>query len=68
MTDIRVSYSRDDVLSPDQVREALGPFSDSKWKDVSARLPWSDALGARTLRIRWGALLDWLEGSVRLVA
>lgn len=71
MTDapgFRPSYHRDDVLDPEQVRDALGPFSDSKWEDVKARIPWSDFLGARTLRISWGRLLDELEKHERRVA
>jgi hypothetical protein len=66
--DTRASYQRDDVLDPDAVRAAIGPFSDTKWEDVKARIPWSDQLGPRSLRIRWGRLLDWLEQSERRVA
>lgn len=65
---VRPSYSRDDVLLPDEVRVALVIESDDKWEDVRARIPWSDALGARTLRIQWGVLLDWLGEHTRRVA
>lgn len=67
MTDYRPSYQRDDLLAPEDVRVALQIDGDSKWDDVRARIPWSDRLGARTLRIRWGRLLDWLEESERAV-
>ena len=68
MTDTRPSYSPHDVLTPDEVREALGPFSDTKWCDVRARIPWSDALGPRTRRIQWSLLLEWMANSTRRVA
>jgi hypothetical protein len=64
----RPSYGPHDVLTPDDVRAALGPFSDDKWEDIRARIPWSDALGARTLRIQWAVLLDWLASHTRKVA
>lgn len=56
----RAPYSQYDVLSPEEVRAALGPISDTKWDDVKARIPWSDAVGPRMLRIQWGRLLEWL--------
>lgn len=65
---IRPSYQPFDVLSPDEVRAALGIDGDHKWDDVRARIPWSNALGARTLRIQWGRLLEWLAESERQVA
>ena len=65
---IKPTYHRDDVLSPDEVRAALGIISDHKWEDVKARIPWSDFLGARTLRIQWGRLLDVLADHERKVA
>lgn len=61
-------YGLLDVLSPDDVRAALGPFSDDKWEDIRARIPWSDALGARTLRIQWNRLLLWLAEHERKTA
>lgn len=64
----RPSYSRDDVLDVEQARAALPAMSDHKWEDVKARIPWSDQLGQRTLCIRWGRLLEWLEQSERRVA
>jgi hypothetical protein len=64
----RRSYSPHDVLEPDEVREALAIKSDDKWEDVRARIPWSDALGARTLRIQWARLLEWLASHERRVA
>lgn len=64
----RISYHRDDLLSDEEVREALGPLSDHKWEDVRARIPWSEAVGSRHLRIRWGRLLEWLETKEREVA
>ena len=64
----RVSYSPHDVLAPDEVRAALAIESDDKWDDVRARIPWSTALGARTLRITWGRLLAWLGEHERQVA
>ena len=67
MTDGR-SYSPHDVLTPTEVREALQIASDAKWDVVSARIPWSDALGARTLRIQWAILLEWLAERSRRVA
>lgn len=62
------SYGPHDVLDPKQVRVALGPFSDTKWKDVKARIPWSTALGARTRRIAWGRLLEWIAQHEQQVA
>lgn len=64
----RPSYSPHDVLVPDEVRQALAIESDDKWEDVRARIPWSDALGARTLRIQWSVLLEWLASHTRKVA
>lgn len=64
----RPSYHEFDVLHPDEVRAALGPFSDNKWADVKARIPWSDQLGPRSLCIQWGRLLSWLAESERRVA
>ena len=64
----RPSYSPHDVLGPDEVRDALQIASDDKWEDVRARIPWSDALGARTLRIQWARLLEWLAAHERRVA
>lgn len=64
----RPSYSPHDVLTPDEVREALAIVSDTKWDDVRARVPWSDALGPRTLRIQWSVLLSWLADGTRKVA
>lgn len=63
-----VHYLDTDVLTPELVRAALRIESDRKWEDVRARIPWSDQLGARTLRIRWGRLLAWLAESERDVA
>lgn len=57
-----------DVLTPDDVREALAVVSDVKWRDIKSRIPWSDQLGARTLRIQWSRLLEWLSQSERKVA
>jgi hypothetical protein len=68
MTGERPSFGRDDVLTPDDVRQALPPMSDRKWDDVKARIPWSDQIGRRMPCIRWGRLLDWLESSERHVA
>lgn len=65
---IRPSYGPHDVLLPDEVRAALAIESDDKWDDVRARIPWSEALGARTLRIQWGRLLEWLGEHERKVA
>lgn len=65
---LRPRYTKDDVLSPEEVRAALGIVGDHKWEDVRARIPWSDALGARTLRISWGRLLAWLEAHEKAVA
>lgn len=64
----RQSYQLHDLLTPEQVRDALSIESDHKWRDVSARIPWSDQLGARTLRIQWANLLAWLNESHRRVA
>lgn len=64
----RPSYQPHDVLTPDEVRQALAIASDDKWEDVRARMPWSDALGPRTLRIQWGRLLEWLADHERKVA
>lgn len=64
----RPRYSPYDVLEPDEVRVALKIKSDDKWEDVRARIPWSDALGARTLRIQWARLLEWLAEHEREVA
>jgi hypothetical protein len=64
----RQSYAPSDVLDPAEVRAALAIKSDSKWDDVKARIPWSDQLGRRTLRISWGRLLTWLESSEKRVA
>ena len=50
----RRSFDLNAVLTPDEVREALAIVGDHKWDDVRARIPWSDALGARTLRIPVG--------------
>jgi hypothetical protein len=61
----RPSYSRDDVLSQEEVRAALPPMGDSKWLDVCARIPWSDQIGRRKPCIRWGALLDWIDAGSR---
>ena len=63
-----MSYQPHDVLTPLQVREALDIQSAKKWADVRARIPWSDALGRRTLRIQWSRLLEWLADSSRRVA
>jgi hypothetical protein len=70
MSDIltKPTYAPTDVLSPEDVRAALGPLTDDKWKDVKARIPWSEALGQRTLRISWGRLLSWLGEHERRVA
>lgn len=57
-----------DVLTPDEVRVALEISGADKWEDVKARIPWSDQLGARTLRIQWSDLLEWLRESRRKVA
>jgi hypothetical protein len=62
------TYAPTDVLSPEDVRAALGPLTDDKWKDVKARIPWSEALGQRTLRIQWSRLLSWLGEHERKVA
>ena len=64
----RPKFSPYDVLAPSEVREALGIVSDSKWDDVRRRIPWSDRLGSRTLRIQWSALLTWLAEGTRRVA
>jgi hypothetical protein len=67
-TAVRPTYGPHDVLVPEEVRAALAIESDDKWEDVRARIPWSDALGARTLRIQWAVLLDWLASHTRKVA
>lgn len=64
----RPHYTREDVLSPEEVRAALAIDKDRKWEDVKARIPWSLALGERTRRIAWGRLLDWLAEHERAVA
>lgn len=60
-------YTRDDVLTPEDVRDALR-LSASQWERKRHIFPWSRALGERTLRIRWGAVLDVLESTTRLSA
>lgn len=65
---LRPHYTREDVLVPDEVRAALAITSDDKWEDVKARIPWSTAFGARTLRISWGRLLSWMEEHERKTA
>jgi hypothetical protein len=67
-TPMKHGYSPFDVLTPEEVRVALVIESDAKWEDVRARIPWSDQLGARTLRIQWSRLLEWLKDSERRVA
>lgn len=62
----RPSYSRDDVLSQEEVRAALPPMGDSTWLGVSARIPWSTQLGPRKLCIAWGVLLEWLNEARRV--
>lgn len=62
------TYTRDDVLTPDELRAALPLMSDRKWDDVKARIPWSDQIGARKPCIRWGRFLEWLEQSERRIA
>lgn len=68
MTEPRQSYTKDDVLSQEEVRAALPPMGDSTWAGVSARIPWSTQLGPRKLCIQWGRLLEWLAESERRVA
>ena len=68
MSEPRPSYQPYDILTPAEVREALAIVGDSKWEDVRSRIPWSDALGARTLRIQWSILLSWLADGTRKVA
>jgi hypothetical protein len=68
MSDPRPSYSKDDVLSQEEVRAALPTMGDSTWLGVSARIPWSTQLGPRKLCIAWGRLLAWLEESERHAA
>ena len=63
-----MSFQPHDVLNPTQVRDALDIQSAKKWADVKARIPWSDALGRRTLRIQWSTLLTWLGENTRKVA
>lgn len=62
------SFALHDVLGPDDVRAVLQITSDHKWEDVRARIPWSDQLGSRTLRIEYARLLSWLAASERRVA
>jgi hypothetical protein len=61
MSELRPSYTRDDVLSPGEIRAALPPMSDRKWDDVKARIPWTRQIGKRMPCISWGAFLTWLE-------
>lgn len=68
MSEVRPSYQPFDVLTPVEVRIALAIDGEDKWEDVKARIPWSDQLGARTLRIQWSRLLTWLAESERKVA
>ena len=68
MSELRPSYQPHDILTPAEVREALAIIGDRKWDDVRARIPWSDALGSRTLRIQWSLLLAWLADGTRKVA
>lgn len=62
----RPRYGLNDVLSDEDVREAFGPFSNHKWEDVRARVPWSEAFGARHLRIKYGRLIDWMQKHERV--
>lgn len=56
-----MSYQRDDVLTPEQVREAL-QLSESSWERKRHLFPWSRVLGDRLPRITWGKVLDTIEG------
>ena len=55
-----MSYNRDDVVTPEQVRAALD-IGETPWKDKRHIFPWSYALGPKSARIRWGLVLDTLE-------
>lgn len=55
-----MSYSRDDVVTPEQVRAALN-IGETKWKSERHRFPWSYLMGKKSARIRWGLVLDTLE-------
>lgn len=57
-----MGYSRDDVLTPEQVMRALD-IGETTWKDKRHIFPWSYALGPKSARIRWGLVLDTLERS-----
>jgi hypothetical protein len=66
--DTKPTFQPHDVVSPEEVRAALGIEGDHKWADVRARIPWSTQLGQRTLRIEWRRLLAWLADGERKVA
>lgn len=64
----RPTFGPFDVVTPDEVRAAIGPVSDNTWAGIKARVPWSNQLGPRLLCIQWQRFLDWLAESERRVA
>ena len=57
MSEPPVMLTRDSVVTPEQVREAL-QLSPRQWARVRHRLLWSYAFGERCPRIVWGQVLD----------